>query len=169
MNEKVYNTIGVNYNVNRTADYRIIEKIDELLNLPKEAILADLGAGTGNYSNALGDLGYELFAVEPSDTMRNQAKPNNKVTWISGFAESIPLPDQSVHGIIVILAIHHFSSLKSAANEMKRICPGGPIVLFTLDPRRGQEHWFKDYFFEIYQQRFYDFSSDRGDHRSHCF
>ena len=154
MNEKVYNTIGVNYNVNRTADYRIIEKTVELLNLPKDAILADLGAGTGNYSNALADLGYGIIAVEPSDIMRNQAKPNDRVTWISGSAESIPLPDQSVQGIIVILAIHHFSSLKSVSNEMKRICHGGPIVLFTLDPRRGQEHWFRDYFFEIYQRDF---------------
>ena len=152
MSKKVYNAIGVNYNVNRTADYRIIEKIIGLLNLPKGSIIADIGAGTGNYSNTLGDLGYKVFAVEPSDTMRHQAKPNDQVTWISGSAESIPLPDRSVQGIIVILAIHHFASLPSAAREMKRICPDGPLVLFTYDPRRGKEPWFKDYFPEIYQR-----------------
>jgi ubiquinone/menaquinone biosynthesis C-methylase UbiE len=152
MNEKVYNDIGVNYNVNRTADYRIIEKIVGLLNLPNGSIIADIGAGTGNYANPLGDLGYKVFAVEPSDTMRHQAKPHDQVTWISCPAESLPIPDQSVHGVIVILAIHHFSSLPSAAIEMKRICPGGPIVLFTFDPGKGQEPWFKDYFPEIYQR-----------------
>lgn len=152
MNEKVYNTIGVNYNVNRTADDRIIEKIIELLNLPEGSTLADIGAGTGNYSNALGDLGYNIFAVEPSDTMRHQAKPNTRVTWVSGSAESIPLPDQSVQGLMVILAIHHFSSLPAAAMEMKRVCPDGPFVLFTLDPRRGRKPWFKDYFPEIFQR-----------------
>jgi ubiquinone/menaquinone biosynthesis C-methylase UbiE len=152
MSEKVYNAIGVNYNVNRTADHRIIDKIIDLLNLPEGSTIADLGAGTGNYANPLGDLGYKVLAVEPSGTMRRQSKPNDRVTWISAPAESIPLPSQSVQGIIVILAIHHFSSLPLAAIEMNRICPHGPIVLFTFDPGKGQEHWFKDYFPEIYQR-----------------
>ncbi len=157
MNQIIYNSIGTNYNTHRAADPRIINNIIKLLNLPKEATIADIGAGTGNYSNALAELGNKMIAIEPSEKMRTQAKSKNEVAWISGVAESIPLKTKSVDGIVVILAIHHFISLRAAAQEMRRICPEGPMVLFTLDPRKGQEPWFKDYFFDIYQGDFKSF------------
>src|SRR4030043_302816 len=157
MDEIIYNSIVSDYNTNRVADPRILNIIDTLLDLPSGSVIADIGAGTGNYSNALAGLGYKVFAVEPSETMRHQTKANDRVTCISGTAESIPLPEQSVNGIIVILAIHHFSSIERASLEMQRICPTGPIIIFTFDPRVGQEPWFKDYFFEIYQRDFMTF------------
>ena len=157
MNKTIYNSIGTNYDTNRSADNRIINIINELMDLRAGSTIADIGAGTGNYSNAFADLGYRVKAVEPSEEMRKQAKPNNNVTWLSGTAESIPLPDNSVDGVIIVLAIHHFSSLHDASSEMRRICPNGPRVVFTLDPREGEEPWFKDYFPEIYEQDFKSF------------
>jgi len=159
MGEVVYNSIGKSYNRNRAADNRVLHTIKTLLDLPAGSLIADVGAGTGNYSNALADIGYTVNAIEPSEKMRYQATPNSNVTWISGFAESIPLPDKSVDGVIVVLALHHFSSIQNAAKEMHRICPDGPIVIFTLDPREGKVPWFKDYFPTIYQQDFITFKS----------
>jgi ubiquinone/menaquinone biosynthesis C-methylase UbiE len=157
MNEKIYNTIGVNYTINRTADHRILASIVELLNLPLGSLIADVGAGTGNYSNALADLGYRIKAVEPSEEMQRQAIPNSNVEWYWGSAESIPLSNNSVDGVIVVLAIHHFSSVQIAAKEIRRICPNGPIVVLTFDPREGEEPWFKNYFPEVYQKDFISF------------
>lgn len=157
MNEIVYNSIGKSYNSNRAADNRILNTINDLLGLQTGSVIADIGAGTGNYSNAFADLGYLVKAIEPSEKMRSQAKPNSNVTWIPGSAESIPLPNNSVNGIIVVLALHHFSSLQRAATEMHRVCPAGPIVIFTFDPREGEKPWFADYFPEIYQQDFITF------------
>jgi ubiquinone/menaquinone biosynthesis C-methylase UbiE len=156
MRGKVYDAIGKNYQVNRTADPKIIEKIVELLNLPIGSIIADIGAGTGNYSNALADLGYRIKAIEPSSEMQRQGKPHINVQWVSGSAEAIPLSDNSVDGGIIVLALHHFHSVPAAAKEICRICPKGPIVVFTFDPRQGEEPWFKNYFPEAYQK---DFSS----------
>ncbi len=152
MNKPVYDSIGVDYTKNRSADPRITREIATLLDLPPGSIIADIGAGVGNYSNALADLGYDVKAVEPSKQMREQATPSSHVQWLEGAAESIPLPANSVHGVIAILSIHHFASIRDAASEFHRILPTGPVVIFTLDPREGEPFWFRDYFPEIYDQ-----------------
>lgn len=81
--------------------------------------------------------------------MRKQAKPNLNVDWFSGKAEAIPLRDASVDGAIIILAVHHFTDLQVASKEIARICPKGPLVIFTIDPRESEEFWFNQYFPEI--------------------
>jgi ubiquinone/menaquinone biosynthesis C-methylase UbiE len=144
-----YDSIGSNYNQNRTADHRVLAVIEELLELPLGSAIADVGAGTGNYSNALADLGYKLEAIEPSVEMRRQAILNPQVHWLSGSAEAIPLKSNSVDGVIIILAIHHFDDIPHAAGEIHRICPNGPVVVFTMDPRESEQFWFDDYFPEI--------------------
>jgi ubiquinone/menaquinone biosynthesis C-methylase UbiE len=154
MKNTIYEKIGIRYNDHRTADKRILNAIKCLLHLPLRLNIADIGAGTGNYSNALADLGFTVNAVEPSIEMRNQAIQNNNVIWFDGTAESIPLPDKSVDGVVVILALHHFPSFRNAALEFSRICPNGPIVIFTFDPRECEDFWFKVYFPEIWEQAF---------------
>ncbi|HOF77271.1 MAG TPA: class I SAM-dependent methyltransferase [Smithellaceae bacterium] len=149
-----YDTIGTNYNSCRNADARIISVLKDLLGLPEGSVVVDVGAGTGNYSNALAASGYKLKAVEPSEVMRRQAVPSLNVEWLAGSVDSIPLPDASAAGVISTLAVHHFPDIQAAANEMQRVCNNGPIVLFTIDPRRGEPFWFKHYFPSIYGRLF---------------
>ena len=150
-----YDAIGVKYNTYRNADIRIVTILKELLELPYGSTIVDLGAGTGNYTNALASMGYKLKAIEPSAVMREQIIPHPNVQWFAGSAESIPLPDASVDGLISTLAVHHFPDLSVAAAEMWRVCGNGPMVLFTIDPRRGEPFWLRDYFPGIYK-RLYD-------------
>ncbi len=151
MIQPLYNTIGHNYNTNRRADPAILKNIVRLLNLPTGSLIADIGAGTGNYANALAGLGYRVIAIEPSDVMRRQATPHPQVKWLPGTAESLPIKDDSVNGVISILAIHHFSSIAKAAGELHRICPRGPAVILTYDPHQCKNFWFNKYFPSIYQ------------------
>lgn len=149
-----YDCIGMNYNSCRNADARIVSILQELLGLSEGATIVDVGAGTGNYSNALTALGYRLKAVEPSSAMREQAIGSMSVEWLAGSAKCIPLPDASVDGLISTLAVHHFPDLPAAAVEMWRVCGNGPVVLFTIDPRRGEPFWFREYFPGIYGRLF---------------
>ena len=149
-----YDAIGIKYNSYRNADARIVSVLKELLGLPEGAVVVDVGAGTGNYCNALAASGYRLKAVEPSEVMRNQSVASPNVEWLAGSAESIPLPDASAGGLISTLAVHHFPDLHAAAAEMRRVCGNGPIVLFTIDPRRGEPFWFREYFPGIYGRLF---------------
>lgn len=128
-----------------------------LLGLPRGSVIADIGAGTGNYSNALARLGYSLHAIEPSDLMPSQATPVPDVQWHVGTAEAMPLASASVEGIVCTLALHHFESVARAAAECSRVCPLGPMVLLTIDPRLGEAFWFSEYFPAIHQRLFSTF------------
>jgi len=72
INPEIYNEIGKTYNCGRQADRRITETIIRSLNLPLHSVIADIGAGTGNYSYELPKLGYKVIAIEPSEVMRQQ-------------------------------------------------------------------------------------------------
>jgi protein-L-isoaspartate O-methyltransferase len=52
-NISLYDKIGRNYPTHRQADPRLTASILELLSLPEASEIADVGAGTGNYSLAL--------------------------------------------------------------------------------------------------------------------
>jgi ubiquinone/menaquinone biosynthesis C-methylase UbiE len=151
MIDATYDIIGESYNRNRTADERILKIIIDLLNLTPGKLIADIGAGTGNYTNALAGSGYRLLAIEPSEIMRKQAVPNGNIMWLSGVAEALPLQDTSMDGVVIVLAVHHFSDVRIAAKEVARVCPNGPLIIFTIDPRESEKLWFYDYFPEIEQ------------------
>jgi ubiquinone/menaquinone biosynthesis C-methylase UbiE len=149
MGDIAYDCIGENYNRNRVADRRVLQTIIDLMSLPAGKLIVDIGAGTGNYAHALADSGYRICAVEPSETMRRQAASKDNVVWINGMAEALPLRSASVNAAIIILAIHHFASPSDAADEVARVCPSGPVIILTMDPRQGKKFWFYDYFPEI--------------------
>ncbi|HEY9161568.1 MAG TPA: class I SAM-dependent methyltransferase [Desulfomonilia bacterium] len=150
MSAVLYDTIGRNYSVHRRADYRIADCLINYLNIPENSIIADIGAGSGNYSNALAERGFFVKAIEPSDIMKNQSVKKDNVEWIKGAAENIPLEDASVDAVVSIMASHHFTSLSEALAEMNRICPDGPILWFTFDPREADNPWIADYFPKIW-------------------
>jgi ubiquinone/menaquinone biosynthesis C-methylase UbiE len=129
-----------------------VSALIDLLKLPEGSIVCDIGAGTGNYSNALADSGYHIKAVEPSTVMREQAKPNRAVEWFSGTADSIPLKDRSVDGIISTFAVQHFPDISAAASEMWRVCGDNSIIILTVDPRIGEHFWLHDYFPVVHKQ-----------------
>jgi SAM-dependent methyltransferase len=145
----LYDEIGQSYATTRAADVRIVERLVALLDLLPGAVVCDVGAGSGNYANALAARGYQILAVEPSVAMRSQARPHPLVTWAAGVAEDLPLDDGAAAGLVSTLASHHFTDLERAFREIARVCPSGPVVLFTLDPRRRPLTWIETYFPQI--------------------
>ena len=155
----MYDRIGRSYAEHRQADYRIVSRLFDLLSLPAASTVADIGAGTGNYSQALANHGFRVEAIEPSAVMRQQAQSHHLISWRTGTAERIPLPDGSVDGVMCILSVHHFSSLSLSSREMARICRDGPIVILTFDPRTAASPWFALYFPSIWESTFSLFPS----------
>jgi ubiquinone/menaquinone biosynthesis C-methylase UbiE len=144
-----YDRIGVGYSKHRHADRRLVDAIIEQLRLDRGSVIADIGAGSGNYSMALAERGFRIKAIEPSAVMRGQAIRHPGIEWLPGVAEAVPLATDAVDGVICILASHHFPSLRDATLEMMRVSRG-PILMFTYDPRVAETLWLQDYFGEIF-------------------
>jgi ubiquinone/menaquinone biosynthesis C-methylase UbiE len=149
-----YDQIGKTYNHTRVPDERITNCIVSHLNLPLDSKVLDVGAGTGNYTYELAKLGFKVTALEPSETMRNQAKQHENLDWLPGFAEELPFNDNSFDGLICTLATHHFSNLSLCFQEMDRVVKEqGKIVIFSADPRICLDTcWITDYFKEIVEE-----------------
>lgn len=142
----LFNKIGNTYNSTRSADERIVSELISLLDLQNGSIIADIGAGTGNYSFALANAGYKIMAIEPSATMISYSPRDLNIEWSIGCAEKIPLRSESVDSIVSILALPHFLDIECSFKEMRRILKNGPIIIFTFDPQIGKGTWMYEYF-----------------------
>ena len=141
-----YDTFGKTYTATRAADPRIVQRLVDLLELTAPAQLLDIGAGTGNYSFALAELGFQIDAVEPSQVMRNQAKNHANLRWHTTTAESMNFEDNSFNGVVMTLCIHHFANWQFALQEASRVSGGGPIVIFAFNIEHKADFWLFDYF-----------------------
>jgi ubiquinone/menaquinone biosynthesis C-methylase UbiE len=142
----LYDAIGENYAQTRRSDSRIAQKLLEILASSQASTIVDIGAGTGSYSLVLAENGYRVFAIEPSATMRRQAIAHPAIEWFDGYADNLPLPNQSVDAAIIMLAFHHFQDYRQALFEIHRVVGNGQIVLFTYDPAMICSFWLTQYF-----------------------
>jgi len=77
-----------------------------------DAVFADIGAGTGKFTELLAQYGHEIFAVEPNADMRDQLAvilasfPNVKI--VGGAAEATTLPNHHVDVITNAQALNWF-------------------------------------------------------------
>ncbi|GGD25392.1 class I SAM-dependent methyltransferase [Hyunsoonleella pacifica] len=135
-----YDTIGSNYNLTRKADPLLSKNLLDHLKPNFDGVYLDIGCGSGNYTNALQQLGYHFIGIDPSALMLEKAKLlNNSIDWRIGTAEYTGLDDVSVDGIIGSLTIHHWTDLKNAFIELHRVLkPKGRIVIFTSTPKQMQ-------------------------------
>lgn len=141
-----YDTIGETYTTTRAADPRIRQRLLELLDVPAGSRLIDIGAGTGNYSNALAEAGFEVWAVEPSAVMRGQASPHERVHWVEGQAEDLCFENGEFAGAIMTLSLHHLADWRQGIKEALRVSGGGPLVIFAFDSEYKADFWLFDYF-----------------------
>jgi SAM-dependent methyltransferase len=92
--------------------------------LKQGCVVADVGSGTGLFSEPLLERGLVVYGVEPNHEMRRQAEaglarfPN--FISVDGRAENTTLPDESVDLVVAAQAYHWFD-LDRAREEFRRI------------------------------------------------
>ena len=146
-----YDTVGLSCVSTRQTDPCIADVLVTLLRLPPDSVIADIGAGTGNYTRALAERSFRIEAVEPSAVTRGQAVNHPCVRWHAGVAKRLPLADNAVQGCISTLSLHYFTDRNQAVREMQRITGNGPLVFLTFDYRQINLLWLADYFPKMWE------------------
>ena len=116
------------------------ERVAEIAELPADAVVLDLAAGTGKLTRVLARHFAGVIAVEPDDALR-ELIPGD-VETLAGAAEEIPLADASVDGVFCAEAFHWFDAPRAAAEIARVLRPGGSVVVcFNTDGGATAPRW----------------------------
>lgn len=114
--------------------------------LPPDAVVADVGTGTGFLAAGLAPVAGKVYGLDASPEMLKVARRNLSafahVGWYAAEGIHLPLPDASVDAALANMYLHHAEDPAAAIREMVRIVrPGGRVVLTDLD---SHEHeWLR--------------------------
>jgi SAM-dependent methyltransferase len=111
----------------------LVATLLEQTGLDHNAVVADIGSGTGIFTRLLVDAGLEVYAVEPNNEMREAAEAlladQPKFNSVGAAAEGTGLADDSVDLITAAQAFHWFNN-EITKQEFRRILkPGGRLAL----------------------------------------
>lgn len=131
---------------------------DLLGSTPKEALIADIGAGTGRVSNYLSMKGFEnVTSVDYSLASIRMVKKNSNNFCIWGNNLHLPMADDAFNLVISTGVIHHTPDPKKALAECARVVkPGGLFYLKLRNIHSPYGYLFYTYgaalrFFEKYK------------------
>jgi ubiquinone/menaquinone biosynthesis C-methylase UbiE len=128
---------------------KILQLFVDEMNLRKDSVVADIGAGTGISARLFLENGNQVFGVEPNEAMRKAAeeflKDFSNFKSINGTAENTSLENRSVDFIVAAQAFHWFDETKTR-KEFKRILKDdGFIVLMWNERQLDTTAFLKDY------------------------
>ena len=120
----------------------IIQKLEDEIGFDKDAIVADVGSGTGILSEIFLKNGNTVYGVEPNIGMRRAAEKSleaylPRFVSVDGTAEATGLSDTSVDLVAIGQALHWFD-LKKARAEFKRILKKNGYVLIVYNWRKEE-------------------------------
>jgi ubiquinone/menaquinone biosynthesis C-methylase UbiE len=141
-----YDRIGIGYDTTRRVDPSIAARLVALLDADTGFRCLDVACGTGNYTNALSQLGLDMVGIDQSPTMLATARDKfPAISWRQADVTALPFADAVFAGAVCTLAIHHFGDIDAAVAEMLRVV-GGRIVIFTSTPEQMRQYWLNAYF-----------------------
>jgi SAM-dependent methyltransferase len=88
----------------------------------------DVGCGTGYSALALARYCARVYAIDPSLAMLGEAVAHEKVAYLGGAAERIPLPDRSVE-VVTFAGSLFYADAEAAGAEVRRVGGDGAVVV----------------------------------------
>ena len=100
---------------------------------PDDVVL-EIGSGPGNFTKHL--TSKRIVALEPSSELSHYAKKylgDDKVTFLKGVGESIPITDKSIDKVFCVFSFRDFFDRRAGAQEMFRVLrEGGEVVIADM-------------------------------------
>ncbi len=128
---------------------QIVDLLRGECGLSREAIVADVGSGTGKLTELLLPHAKQIFAIEPNPEMRmageHLLRGYSNFTSIFATAEATTLPDHSVDLIVAAQAFHWFDRDRAKAEFSRILKPGGYVALIWNDRQTDSSPFLKAY------------------------
>lgn len=127
----------------------LMEYLQRECGLGPGSVVADVGSGTGIFTELLAKTGATIFAVEPNAPMREASEqllagyPN--VRHVGGTADATRLADHSVDIITAAQAFHWFDPEAARAEFLRILKPSGWVVLVWNDRKIDATPFLQEY------------------------
>lgn len=117
-----------------------LNKIKEILNLLniKNALLLDVGAGTGLDFNVFKDISNYVGIDNCYEMVCQAVEQNPNTCFFLADAEDLPFKDNLFDVVVCVSAIHNFISPAKALQEMIRVSKHKSIIIITILKRSKQ-------------------------------
>jgi len=138
------------------SNLRLATNCMRLARLKPGARVADLGCGSGVFTDLLSKLGYQATGLDLSPKLIALARAKySGVAFLEGDVEHLPFPDESLDGVLLSGLVHHLPDPTRCASEVYRVLKrGGSFAAF--DPNRMNP------FMYLYRDRSSPFYSSVG-------
>lgn len=118
----------------------------------KRGVAVDLAGGTGDVARLLAREGERsVWVCDPSLAMMQAGRARDaageRIGWIAGEAESLPLADASVNLVTISFGLRNATSPRDALREIRRVLkPGGRFVCLEF----SRPHFWLKPFYDLY-------------------
>jgi ubiquinone/menaquinone biosynthesis C-methylase UbiE len=138
------------------SNLRLVSTCMRLARLKAGARVADLGCGSGVFTDLLHKQGYRAVGLDLSPKLVALGRARYPgVEFLEGDVEHLPFPDESLDGVLLSGLVHHLPDPSRCANEAYRVLKrGGKFAAF--DPNRMNP------FMYLYRDRSSPFYSSVG-------
>ena len=132
MTEEYNRVVASHYSAYRPPLHKIILEYV----LSKNEIFADgldIGCGTGYSAIALARYCSQVYGIEPSSAMLSEATQHERIRYLPGFGEAIPLLSSSVD-IVTFAGSLFYTKSPALIKELKRVCrTNATIVVYDFE------------------------------------
>ena len=113
--------------------------------LDENAVVADLGCGTGQVAEALAPFVGQVIGIDSSPSMRKAAAKRvaacDNVELRAGTLEALPVGDGELDAAMMVLVLHHVANpARCLAEATRALKPGGRLVVVDMLPHDRDEY-----------------------------